>query len=433
MILIPLELYRTTSMTILVLIALCLTTITLFAASEDPQPIPRPENNRWVTLKQFSDRGLTSGDRDITIYLPRDYHTTNGRYPVIYCNDGGGFSQADTHGQGVNIEVAYDDLVERNLIRQAIIIGVAHPDRNIDLKAKKEQYYTFLAKYLKPYIDEHFRTLTDPPNTGISGISLGGNSATYLAYHHPETFGFAGCVSPGYFVDETILKTMRDDGKNKNQNQRIWICAGSVEEMFNIWRTSVDTSRILLDKGWTESDDLAYFDDYGGHHEDPWWHARIHQMLYFLLRTQEPKLIGVAIRSHDLQHPKTRVPPEPLEYDHLIKRQPSENITVQIGGKELYAVLELQYENGFRLNKIIRDFKIADPLIVSLKDDRYGQLVPHKPGTTTITGSFGKFSATTNITCTKADLSIPHSLDTHNWRVWHKPAVFFLLAPSQDC
>jgi S-formylglutathione hydrolase FrmB len=61
----------------------------------------------------------------------------------------------------------------------------------------KVRYETFVTKELISYIDSHYHTLADRAHRAITGLSMGGHGALYLAMHHKDLFGAAGATSGG--------------------------------------------------------------------------------------------------------------------------------------------------------------------------------------------------------------------------------------------
>lgn len=57
------------------------------------------------------------------------------------------------------------------------------------------QYETYITQELIPYVDTHYRT--HPKQRAISGLSMGGHGAFYLALKHPNLFIAAGSLSGG--------------------------------------------------------------------------------------------------------------------------------------------------------------------------------------------------------------------------------------------
>ena len=58
----------------------------------------------------------------------------------------------------------------------------------------------WLVRELKPYIDEHYRTLPDRLHTIVAGSSMGGLMALYAAAAYNDVFQRAACLSPSLWV-----------------------------------------------------------------------------------------------------------------------------------------------------------------------------------------------------------------------------------------
>lgn len=59
------------------------------------------------------------------------------------------------------------------------------------------RYETYTSKELVSYIDAHYKTIADRTGRAITGLSMGGHGAFFLAFKHPEIFGAAGSMSGG--------------------------------------------------------------------------------------------------------------------------------------------------------------------------------------------------------------------------------------------
>ena len=57
-------------------------------------------------------------------------------------------------------------------------------------------YRRFMTEELVPFVDESYRTRTEPNQRAALGASRGGLAAADLAYSHPEIFGFAAALTP---------------------------------------------------------------------------------------------------------------------------------------------------------------------------------------------------------------------------------------------
>jgi len=61
----------------------------------------------------------------------------------------------------------------------------------------KSQYETFVSDELVKEIDSKYKTIKDRSGRAITGLSMGGHGALYLAIKHQDVFGAAGSMSGG--------------------------------------------------------------------------------------------------------------------------------------------------------------------------------------------------------------------------------------------
>jgi S-formylglutathione hydrolase FrmB len=59
------------------------------------------------------------------------------------------------------------------------------------------RYETYMVGELVPWIDKNYKTIKDRSGRGITGLSMGGHGALYLAFRHQDIFGVAGSQSGG--------------------------------------------------------------------------------------------------------------------------------------------------------------------------------------------------------------------------------------------
>jgi hypothetical protein len=90
-----------------------------------------------------------------------------------------------------------------------------------------EKYMQFIVETLKPYVDQHYRTLPDRENTGIMGSSLGGLISHFGALKYQSVFGKAGIFSPSYWFSDSVWKFTHDAGKQNDM--RIYQLCGTDE------------------------------------------------------------------------------------------------------------------------------------------------------------------------------------------------------------
>lgn len=160
--------------------------------------------------------------------------------------------------------------------------------------SKEFQYETWVAKELVSIIDAKYKTIKDRKGRAITGLSMGGHGALYLAMKHQDVFGAAGSMSGG--VD------IRPFPKNWDMAKRI----GSYAENKDKWEQNTvvnmlhlltpNTLKLIIDCGTEDffyqvnenlHEALLYRNiahDYitrpGGHNWPYWNNAVKYQMLF---------------------------------------------------------------------------------------------------------------------------------------------------------
>lgn len=60
------------------------------------------------------------------------------------------------------------------------------------------KYETYIGKEVPEYIDAHYNTIKNKTGRAITGLSMGGHGALFLAFRHAEVFGACGSMSGGF-------------------------------------------------------------------------------------------------------------------------------------------------------------------------------------------------------------------------------------------
>ena len=179
-----------------------------------------------------------SRTRRIWIYLPPDYTESKKSYPVLYMHDGQNLFDNATSYSG---EWGVDEFLDSIFLakkKEIIVIGIDNGQvkrmneynpwefQNFG-KGEGDKYVDFLVKNLKPYIDKHYRTLSNKNTTYIAGSSMGGLISLYAVLKYPEVFGGAGIFSPAFWtapgIDSAVIAT------SKKMNSRLFFYAGGKE------------------------------------------------------------------------------------------------------------------------------------------------------------------------------------------------------------
>jgi enterochelin esterase-like enzyme len=75
--------------------------------------------------------------------------------------------------------------------------------RNFDIR----EFETVLVDELIPYIDTHFRTLTDQPNRAMAGLSMGSMETRQITLKHLDKFSHIGLFSGATISKEDVEST----------------------------------------------------------------------------------------------------------------------------------------------------------------------------------------------------------------------------------
>ena len=136
----------------------------------------------------------TSMDKEISIVvvLPSSY-SESARFPVLYLLHGHGGNQNDWIN-GVPDIKNYADLYNFIIVCPDGNVSSWYFDSPVD---KSWQYETYIVKELTVWIDKHYRTIASREGRAITGLSMGGHGALYLAFRNSDIFGAAGSMSGG--------------------------------------------------------------------------------------------------------------------------------------------------------------------------------------------------------------------------------------------
>ncbi len=176
--------------------------------------------------------------RRIWIYFPPDYHQSKKHYPVLYMHDGQNlFDNATSYAGEWGVDEYLDSIFTKGK-KEVIVVGIDNglAKRMQEYnpysfqqfgKGEGDKYVAFLVQTLKPFIDKHYKTLTDKKNTYIAGSSMGGLISLYAVLKYPKIFGGAGIFSPAFWTASGIDSAVNADAKNIHS--RLFFYAGGKE------------------------------------------------------------------------------------------------------------------------------------------------------------------------------------------------------------
>lgn len=136
------------------------------------------------------------------VIKPDSYKKSKENYPVVYLLHG--FS-----GWYSNWIIRVPELKQYADQYQLMIVcpdgGYSswYFDSPIDSTMK---YETYIGKEVPEYIDAHYNTIKNRNGRAITGLSMGGHGALFLAFRHSETFGACGSMSGGVDLGDSRNK-----------------------------------------------------------------------------------------------------------------------------------------------------------------------------------------------------------------------------------
>ena len=186
------------------------------------QPVSLDTSNRFLTTIRFVIPEL-SRHRVVRIFFPSSYYASSRKYPVIYMQDGQSlFYEPEHHSDSWYVDSLVNSFPAN---RQVIIVGIGNGGNKhrmteynpYDGYYGREEgvlYTKFIVNVIKPYIDQHYKTKASVKNTAIVGSSMGGIIAMYAAVKFDNVFGYAGILSPAFWVAPQIYQDVANSPIN---------------------------------------------------------------------------------------------------------------------------------------------------------------------------------------------------------------------------
>lgn len=224
------------------------------------------------------------------VFLPSNYEQNSKSYPVLYL----------LHGHSSDPSSWYFVIPKiREWADQYQIILVC-PDGNYDSwyldgpnKADRK-FETYMALEVPKFIDQCYRSLKDRASRGISGISMGGHGAIYLALKYPGQFSCIGSSSGGldlipFYREWNLYQLLGDPIKNKTRweqssclsllnqqafkNQKLYIDCGTEDFFLEVNRKfHKKLEELNIPHRYVESK---------GDHSIPYWKAAYEKQIAF--------------------------------------------------------------------------------------------------------------------------------------------------------
>jgi enterochelin esterase family protein len=150
--------------------------------------------------------------RRMHVYTPPGYESGSQKYPVFYLLHGAG----DTDDAWTSVGRAgfiLDNLIAaKQAVPMIVVMPAGHqparqgavpgavpagPPPAAQAPAAVNPFTLEFVNDVMPYVERHYRTLTDRPNRAIAGLSMGGGQTLDIAFRHLGKFAYIGVYSSG--------------------------------------------------------------------------------------------------------------------------------------------------------------------------------------------------------------------------------------------
>jgi putative tributyrin esterase len=310
-----LEISRSQLLTVCLCAALTCLSIRLQAQTRTASPstafpaasstAPQQESNKRVQDVKFFSKTLQR-EMQYRVNLPKDYFTTENRYPVLYLLHGltGHYRSFEAHSNLTRYLERYQFIAVSIEGENSWYVNSA-----TNPKEKWEDY--FLSDILSD-VGERFR-INGGDARAIAGISSGGYAAINLALKYPGLFFFAGSLSGAVTAprDPEFDKAFKNfgftdifgpaDSKTRKEND-VFLLAEKAEPQhttFIFMACGTEDDTIIGNHQFADllrKRHIAYeMTEFPGQHEWSFWEAALPQMLRSLARRM-PDVVGVDLR-----------------------------------------------------------------------------------------------------------------------------------------
>lgn len=329
------------------------------------------------TIHRFYARALDNF-RSLYIYLPPSYSLEpERRFPVLYMQDGQNIfdGSGSYSGEGWEIDRAATALIQRGLMEEIVIVGIAHQHeerlseyahedgrfQGQRVRGRGALYEAFLLEDVMPFIEANYRVLTGPEHTALMGSSMGGLVTFRIGLRHPGVFGKLGVVSPSFWWNDCSTVKLVRALKRQSLPGRLWLDMGSAEGDFGHGFREVAAA--LYRQGMVPLKEMACLYMPDGLHSEPDWKARVHcPLLYFFGEIGTPEHLELHGRDVvGLIGPRTGILP-------LVR-----------------------FSTGFMVTPLPDSIRSSRPEILTAGRD--GTLQPHGTGEANLTLHWGELSA----------------------------------------
>jgi enterochelin esterase family protein len=215
----------------------------------------------------FYNSSALDGIRRTHVYTPPGYEANRDRYPVLYLLHGAGDVDESWTSVG-RAGFILDNLIAAGKAKPMIVVmpaghvdgagaaigapasSTGGPQDLPGIGAGPDPFANDFLTDLVPYIEKHYRVLTDRQSRAIAGLSMGGNQTLNIAIPRLDRFGYIGVFSSGIIgggrgappiMDKWEARNLAylDKAAAKSGLRLLWFSTGKDDFLIQTTRDSV--------------------------------------------------------------------------------------------------------------------------------------------------------------------------------------------------
>jgi len=194
--------------------------------------------------------------RRMHVYTPPGYELGGGKYPVFYLLHGA-FDCDDSWTSVGRAGFILDNLIAAKKAQPMIVVMPAgHTSANFLMpgaaRPARDEFVEDFVGDIMPYIEQHYRVLTDRAHRAIAGLSMGGGQTLNISMSHLDEFAYIGVFSSGVFSfgrgggpappPEWVEQhaAMLDNAALKPGLKLLWFGTGSEDRLMPITKATIE-------------------------------------------------------------------------------------------------------------------------------------------------------------------------------------------------
>src|SRR5262245_9817753 len=146
--------------------------------------------------------------RQMHVYTPPGYESSNAKYPVFYLLHGAGDSDEAWTSVG-RAGIILDNLIASKKAQPMIVVmpaghtngptpGIGGPAPALTVApGQPDEFVQDFTMAIRPYIEKHYRVRTGRENRAIAGLSMGGSQTLNIAMGDLADYAYVGVFSSG--------------------------------------------------------------------------------------------------------------------------------------------------------------------------------------------------------------------------------------------